>query len=117
MPVDREHNYGFTVGGPVVIPHLYNGKDKTFFLFALDFGKSNSTNTNLGTVPTAQQKNGNFSDFVDSSGKVIPIFDPLTGAQFPGNIIPTSRFSALTSSLLSSIPDPDRPASSRTRTQ
>ena len=108
-PIDREHNYGFTVGGPVVIPHLYNGKDKTFFLFALDFGKSNSTNTNLGTVPTAQQKTGDFSDFVDANGKVIPIFDPLTGQQFPGNRIPTARFSALSASLLPNIPDPDRP--------
>ncbi len=108
-PVDRENNYGFTVSGPVVIPHLYNGKDKTFFLFALDFGKSANTNTNLGTVPTVAQKNGDFSGFVDSTGKVIPIFDPLTGQQFAGNIIPTSRFSPLSASLLSSLPDPDRP--------
>ncbi len=108
-PIDRENDYGFTVGGPVVIPHVYNGKDKTFFLFALDFGKSNSTNTNLGTVPTALQKTGNFSDYVDSTGAVIPIYDPLTGQQFPGNIIPQARFSALSNSIIPSIPDPDRP--------
>ena len=107
-PVDRENDYGFTVGGPVVIPHVYNGKNKTFFLFSLDFGKSNTTNTGLGTVPTALQKTGNFSDYVDSKGNVIPIYDPLTGAPFPGNIIPQARFSALSTSLLPNIPDPDR---------
>ena len=62
VPTDRENDYGFTVGGPVVIPHVYNGKDKTFFLFSLDFAKTASTNTNTGTVPTALEKTGDFSD-------------------------------------------------------
>ena len=111
-PIDRENDYGFTVGGPAVIPHLYNGKDKTFFLFALDFGKSNQSNTNIGTVPTALEKTGNFSDFVDSSGKLIPIFDPTTGQQFNyqgvlNNINP-ARFSALATSIIPNIPNPDR---------
>ncbi len=108
-PIDRENDYGFTIGGPATIPHLYNGKDRTFFLFSLDYSKQNSTNTGIGTVPTALEKTGNFSDFVDSSGALIPIFDPLTGQQFPGNIIPASRISPLSASVLSSIPDPDRP--------
>ncbi len=112
-PVDRQNNYGFTVGGPVRIPHLYNGRDRTFFFFALDFAKQNASNTGIGTVPTALEKTGDFSDFVDANGAVIPIYDPLTSQQFQYqgrlNVIDPSRISALSASLLSSIPDPDRP--------
>lgn len=115
-PISRENNYGFTVAGPVVIPHLYNGKDRTFFHFSLDFGKTNTSNNNIGSVPTAREKTGDFSDFVDGNGKLIPIYDPLTHAPFPGNIIPQSRFSTLSQSLLSSIPDPDRPGLSSNKT-
>ena len=52
-------------------------------------------------------KKGDFSHFVDSSGALIPIYDPASGKQFSGNIIPTSRFSVLSKSLLPLIPDPD----------
>ena len=107
-PIDRQNNYGFTIAGPVVFPHLYNGKDRTFFQFSLDFAKQNNTNTNIGTVPTALEKTGNFSDFVDSNGNLIPIYDPQTGQPFPGNIIPQARFSALSQSIVPFIPDPDR---------
>ena len=52
-------------------------------------------------------KSGDFSNFVDSSGNLIPIYDPSTGQPFPGNKFPEQRFSALSQSLLASIPDPD----------
>ncbi len=112
-PSDRENNYGFTIAGPASIPHFYNGKDRTFFLFALDFAKTNNTQTSLGTVPTAQQKTGDFSDFVDGNGNLIPIFDPTTGQQFQYqgrlNVIDPARFSAASRAILPLIPDPDRP--------
>ncbi len=115
-PISRENNYGFTIAGPVVIPHLYNGKNKTFFHFSLDFGKTNVSNNNIGSVPTALEKTGDFSDFVDGSGNLIPIYDPLTQAPFPGNKIPQTRFSTLSASLLPSIPNPDRPGLSNNKT-
>jgi len=63
-------------------------------------------------VPTALEKTGNFSDFVDGkTGALIPIFDPLTGQQFPGNVIPVNRFSPTSAALLQYIPNPDRPGS------
>ncbi len=112
-PTDRENNYGFTIGGPASIPHLYNAKDRTFFTFALDFAKQSNSDTRFGTVPTVQQKTGDFTDFVDPSGALIPIFDPATGQQFQYqgrlNVIDPARFSAASKSLLASIPDPDRP--------
>ncbi len=108
-PTDKENNYGGSFGGPIWIPKLYNGKDRTFFHVSIDWTKQGQSNTNIGTVPTALEKQGNFSDFLDANGKTIPIFDPLTGQQFPGNIIPAGRFSPISASLLSSLPDPDRP--------
>lgn len=107
-PTDRENNYGFTIAGPVIIPHLYNGKDRTFFHFSLDYAKTAQTNITIGTVPTVLEKGGNFSDFTDGSGKLITIYDPLTGQPFAGNIIPQSRISANSASILQYIPDPDR---------
>ena len=107
-PIDQQNNYGFTVGGPVFLPKLYNGRNRTFFHFSWDRFKQNQAQTSIGTVPTAAMKSGDFSSFVDTAGNVIPIYDPQTGQPFPGNIIPQSRFSPLAAALLPSIPNPDR---------
>ncbi len=107
-PINHQNDWGFTVGGPVVFPKFYNGKNRTFFLFSLDWYGQNQGQTAFTTVPTVAEKNGDFSAFKDSSGKVIPIYDPETGLQFPGNIIPKSRFSAISASVLPLIPDPNR---------
>jgi hypothetical protein len=107
-PVDQQNNYGFTVGGPVYIPKVYNGRNRTFFYFSLDLFKQNFAQTAIGTVPTAAMKSGDFSNFVNSSGVQIPIYDPQTGLPFPGNIIPNSRFSTLAKSILPDIPNPNR---------
>ena len=107
-PTDHENNYGFSVGGPIWIPHVYNGRNKTFGFYSQEWYKQNNENTNAGTVPTVQEKGGDFSDWVDGSGNLIPIYDPQTGQPFPGNKILTTRFSALSQSLLQYIPDPDR---------
>ena len=109
--VDRENNYGFSIGGPIRIPHLYDGRNKTFGYYSQEWYKQNKEDTDVSTVPTKLEKGGNFSDLVDSSGKLIPIYDPQTGLPFPGNIIPTDRISTLSQSLIQYIPDPDRPGS------
>ena len=106
-PINQQNDFGFTVGGPVIIPKLYNGKNRTFFHVSADWFRQNQAQNNVGTVPTAAMKQGDFSNFVDSSGNLIPIYDPQTGQPFPGNKIPTGRFSPLSQSLLASIPDPD----------
>ena len=112
VPTDHENNYGFTIGGPISIPKLYNGKDRTFGHYSQEWYKQNSEDTDVSTVPTAREKTGDFGDFVDgSTGALIPIFDPLTGQQFPGNKIPANRFSPTSAALLQYIPNPDRPGS------
>jgi hypothetical protein len=106
-PINQQNDYGFTLGGPVWIPRVYNGRNRTFFHFSSDWFRQNLALNDIGTVPSAAMKQGDFSNFVDSGGNLIPIYDPTTGQPFPDNQIPSTRFSALAQSLLSTIPDPD----------
>lgn len=122
-PTDRENNYGFTVDGPLSIPHLYNAKNKTFFHYSQEWFKEVVENTNPGTVPTTKEAGGDFSDYVDSNGNLIPIFVPqgvscdgLTpGQQFPGNVIPTTCFSKNSAALLQYLPAPNLPGHTSNR--
>jgi Carboxypeptidase regulatory-like domain len=115
-PTDHENNYGFTVGGPVWIPKVYQGRDRTFFHYSQEWYKQNSESIAPNTVPTALEKTGDFTDFVDgSTGALIPIYDPQTGQQFQYNgrlnVIPPNRISANSKALLQYLPNPDRPGS------
>ncbi len=60
-PVAHFNQYGLTVGGPVILPKLYNGKDKLFFFFAFERLKDSTPNTQALTVPTQAERNGDFS--------------------------------------------------------
>lgn len=112
-PTDHENNYGFSIGGPIWIPHLYDGRNKTFGHYSQEWYKQNNENTSSSTVPTKLEKTGDFSDYVNGSGTEIPIIDPLTGEQFQYNgkmnVIPPNRISTNSAALLQYIPDPDRP--------
>lgn len=108
----RYNVFGGTAGGPIRIPKLYNGKDRTFFYFAYEGSRRNEGVTRTLTVPTLAHREGNFS--ANSN----PIFDPATttvvgGAsrrtQFPGNVIPASRIDAAARKLASYYPAPNRP--------
>ncbi|MGH9445303.1 MAG: TonB-dependent receptor plug domain-containing protein, partial [Terriglobia bacterium] len=110
-PLQR-NQFGGTIGGPVVIPHVYNGRDRTFFFFGyqgtryVDIGTANSA-----FVPTASELNGDFSALLSASnpdntlGRVVQVIDPLTNKPFPGNIIPTSRFDSASLGLEKFLPE------------
>ncbi len=106
-PVDHQVDYGGTLSGPVILPKLYNGKNRTFFLASVDLFNMNLAETAIGSVPTPAMKNGDFSHFVDAAGKQIPIYDPTTGKPFPGNIIPANRINPLSKAVLPLIPNPN----------
>lgn len=110
-PTDQETDWGGTIAGAVVLPKLYNGHDKTFFLGSIDIFNKNQGVTTVGTVPTPAMKQGDFSNFVDANGNLIPIYDPQTGQQFQCNgqlnVICPSRFDPLSQSLLQYIPNPN----------
>jgi hypothetical protein len=100
--VYKQNDFGATVGGPVWIPKVYRGRNKTFFFFSYEgFRNRNGATNATATVPTAEMYNGDFSNWVNSKG-VVPIYNPITQVTnggvttrtpFPGNQIPKSLFS------------------------
>ncbi len=115
----KQHEGGFTLGGPVVFPG-YNGRNKTFFFGSLGvFYSRVGASGNLITVPTEAFKRGDFSGLLDAQGRVIPIYDPLTTRtdangnvvrdQFPNNQIPADRISPAAKAIIGYLPTPDLP--------
>ncbi len=121
---DIETNWAFSLGGPVYIPKVYNGRNKTFWYFAYDRYRKSFGQTPI-TLPTAAEVGGDFSGLVNAiSGAPIPIYVPIAwasnsslipagcnpgaapGSQFPGNKIPTSCFSKVSAGVLSQYPLP-----------
>lgn len=74
----RRNQFGFTLSGPVRFPWLYEGRNKTFFSVSYEGTIEKIAQSSLFTIPTALQRNGNFSDYVDSAGQPVKIYDPLT---------------------------------------
>ncbi|MEO8737104.1 MAG: carboxypeptidase-like regulatory domain-containing protein [Edaphobacter sp.] len=108
--------YGGTIGGPVRIPRLYNGTDKTFFFVAWEGYNQNINLSTVISVPTALQRQGDFSQTFNSSGKLITIYDPQSGHlvnnqwvrnPFPGNKIPVGRLDAVGAALAAAYPLPN----------
>jgi hypothetical protein len=107
----NQNEYGFTLGGPVWIPKLYNGRNKTFFFVSYDqFNLRGGQLTGLNTIPTSKMLQGDFSEWPGA------IYDPnstklnndgsVSRTPFPGNIIPKSAFSSVSSKMLPFIPQP-----------
>jgi hypothetical protein len=96
--------HDFNVGGPVYIPKIYDGRNKTFFFF--DHYKTRATPDiqmlNV-TVPTQRMLGGDFSRYVDSRGALIPVRDPFGNAPFPGNVIPSNRLSSVSSNVVKDV--------------
>jgi hypothetical protein len=105
--VYRQNNFGASWGGPVKLPRLYNGQNKTFFFAAYEgFHNQQAQNALTLSVPTPEMYAGDFSNWVDSQGRLLVIYDPATTRPspsgtgfirdpFPGNRIPAERFSAV----------------------
>lgn len=117
-PILRYNQFGGTVGGPVVIPGVYNGRNRTFFFGGYEQWRLGSAGLRRATVATELERAGNFSNTRDASGRVVPIFDPATTAPsptgsgfirqpFPGNIIPRNRMDALSLRVLEFHPRPN----------
>jgi hypothetical protein len=107
----RWNQYGFTLGGPILIPKLYNGRNKLFFMSNFEGFKSRRTDQGLYTTAPDSWRHGDFSSFTT------PLYDPLsrkTGANgvvtasvFPGNQIPTARFDQTSLQLMQFWPLPN----------
>lgn len=130
-PRDHQNDFGGSLGGPVRIPKLYDGRDKLFFFFSWEQYRNNLGKSNVSTLPTDAERHGDFSallgpGLVDGEGDPIinpcdgtqvlqgQIFDPQTGpglggaqpcrTAFPGNIIPADRISTVSKNILEFLP-------------
>src|SRR6266481_7097117 len=74
----RHNEYGFTLSGPVYVPHVYNGHNKTFFFFNWEQVNDHGVSTPTANVPTVLQKAGDFSQTFTSANQLIRIYDPKT---------------------------------------
>ena len=103
----RRSQFGATVGGPVYIPKLYNGRNRTFFLFTWESLRVVDGKTQLGIVPQPEMLNGDFSRATDAFGKPLKITDTLAKAPFPNNQIPTSRLDKVSQAMAAYFPQPN----------
>jgi hypothetical protein len=110
----RQNQYGLTLGGPVWIPKLFNGKNKLFFMSNWEAYKSRKTVNVLYTVPTDAWRNGDFSSLLPNT----QLYDPYTrvtangvttATPFPNNQIPQSRFDPTSVKLMQYWPRPNVP--------
>jgi hypothetical protein len=137
----RQTDYGVTLGGPLWIPKVYNGKNKTFFFFSYEqFRQANTFNT-PATVPTQAYRNGDFSNLLNVENRLVTttagpatdplgnqirsgtIFDPASQAiaangtayrsPFVGNQIPVSRYDPVAAKILALVPNPQGTNASR----
>ena len=118
-PEQPFYTWGGSFGGPVWIPKVYNGKNKTFFWVVTESYRQKSPLSDQYALPTALESQGNYSQ------SSVKIFDPLTSRpcaagdncpagvtvvrnQFPGNVIPATRINPVGQAILSYLPAPQR---------
>jgi hypothetical protein len=108
-PDHKLDQYGFQIDGPVRIPGLYDGRNKTFFMFNFEGYNEATPNPATYTVPDAAQLRGDFSGLRDAQGRQITIYDPASGRlvngvwtrdPFPNNQIPQNRINPMAQRLL-----------------
>ncbi|MCW5965366.1 MAG: TonB-dependent receptor [Bryobacterales bacterium] len=114
----RRNQFGGTIGGPVVIPGLYDGRQRTFFFFNYQGTRAAEARQRIVSTPTAAMRSGDFSALTTAAGAAIRIFDPLTTTQvgnnpmrtqFPGNLIPANRINEVGARMATYYPHPNLP--------
>lgn len=114
-PPFSQNLFGVFAGGPVVLPKIYKGKNRTFWFFSYQGGRKSQTGTaSLLQVPTQAERTGNFSDWPypifdpSTTGSVAPTpSDPSGRTQFPGNQIPSGNFNSIGQNLAKYFPLPN----------
>lgn len=118
VPTWLHQRWGATASGPVLLPKLYEGKNRTFWTFGYEGLKIIRNLAFTGTVPTMEQRRGDFSSLL-RVGSVYQVYDPATiqpapNGRFsrqplPGNIIPASRLDPVAMNFLKYWPEPNQP--------
>jgi hypothetical protein len=120
-PAFRFNQFGVTAGGPVTLPKVYKGHNRTFFFVDYEGVRQTQGSSFTGTMPTLLQRQGDFSQTRNAAGALVQIFDPFSTrpnpanpAQFlrdvfPGNVIPANRIDPVAKNLLPLYPIPNLP--------
>ena len=120
IPPFKRNQYGLTLGGPVQIPNVIDGRNKLFFMFNWEGLRENKSLTSTPSLPLTAWRSGDFSQLRDASGNLIPIYDPATRVfdaagnviraptPFPDNRIPANRIHPVSSKLLPYYPSPEQ---------
>ena len=110
------NEFGASVGGPITIPKLYDGKNKSFFFFAYERFSLRQASNELVTVPTVAMRNGDFSGLINGAGIQQVLYDPNSTqagtyqrTPFPNNQIPITRESPLAKAIYAATPLPTSP--------
>jgi hypothetical protein len=117
---DRKYDqFGFSAGAPILIPKLYNGRNRSFFFINYEGVRNADGRSSLWTVPTAAERSGDFSQTRNQAGAQIAMFDPLSTRPnpaspgnflrdaFAGNRIPASRINTVAANLVQYYPPPN----------
>ncbi len=99
----RQNQFGFELDGPVILPRLYDGRNRTFFMASYEGLRLVRGSASLATIMTPQMFQGDFSQAPSA------IKDPTTGQPFPGNMIPASQVSPVVLKLQQYYPRPNAP--------
>jgi hypothetical protein len=109
----RRNEFGVYVGGPVIIPKIYNGKNRTFFSYNYEGRRETNESPATGWFPSAAMKGGDFSALLKPvyNGTTllrapVLIFDPLTGMPFANNVIPANRINQGSQNLMKYLIEP-----------
>ena len=109
----KRNNYGGALGGPLKIPGLWSNSVKTYFYGDVEaYRQTGGATRNTLSIPSMKERSGDFSDWRDANGNLIPIYDPATiqpdGSKqpFPGNIIPANRITDVAKGYLQYLPTP-----------
>ncbi len=103
----RRNQFGATLTGPVRLPKLYDGRNRTFFLFAWDSLRQTDGSAERALVPTPEMLRGDFSKATDTNGRPITITDTINRVPFANNQIPANRFDPVAVKLLKYFPAPN----------
>ncbi|MEK7403851.1 MAG: carboxypeptidase-like regulatory domain-containing protein, partial [Acidobacteriota bacterium] len=117
----RRNEFGATLGGPVWLPRIYSGRERTFFFANWEGVRQRTPRSVVATVPTAAERSGDFSGTLLSPGRPILVYDPQTTREdpsrpgaylrtpFPGNRMPAARLDPVALKVLPYFPAPNVP--------
>ncbi|WP_446743635.1 carboxypeptidase regulatory-like domain-containing protein [Silvibacterium acidisoli] len=122
-PNFQRNQFGYALGGPVYIPKVYNGRDRTFFFSTYEGLRESDAGSFTGTVPTELERQGDFSHTLDADGNQIVIYDPRSTRldptapagttryirdPYPGNKIPAQYLDTVGMGILNAYPKPNQ---------